>query len=201
MDETANPWLPDRPTDPATNPWATPPTDPPTDSWSAPRTAPAPVPVGSDEPEPPTCPARRRVSRPLIVLVVVSALLAAGAGFWLHQTSQDRNRAQAQAARARSNLDDEQAQETIAHDDLSQALLPGRALDSALAKPMATIGQLNSLDKDAETQMSTELQTGEAGISGVTGYNRAVDAANADVGQANNLFQQMLDQTKDLPVD
>ena len=66
---------------------------------------------------------------------------------------------------------------------------------------MATIGQLNTLDKNAETQMNTELQAGEAGISGIGTYNRAVDAANADVSQSNNLFQQMLDQTKDLPVD
>ncbi len=160
----------------------------------------APAPDLEVPPTPAPAP-RRRVSRLLIGAVLVSVLLAGGAAFWLHQASQDRNRAQAQLAQARSNLDDEQAQATVAHDDLSQALLPGRALDSALTKPMATIGQLNTLDKSAETQMTAELQSGEAGIAGISAYNRAVDAANADVSQSNNLFQQMLDQTKDLPVD
>jgi hypothetical protein len=136
-----------------------------------------------------------------MVALAISLLLAGGAAVWYHQSSQDRHRAEVQAAQARSNLDEEQAQAVIAHDDLSHAVLPGRALDAGLTKPMATIGQLNTLDKSEAAQMAIQLQTGEAGISGIDGYNRAVDAANADADQSNNLFQQMLDQTKDLPVD
>jgi hypothetical protein len=212
MDESELGPVDDRPTQPI-NPWAAPPSAPPTPppatapatapatGWAQPAAQPSTLPFALAGAAPEPVPPPRRVSRLAIGAVVVSVVLAGGTAFWLNQASHDRDQAQVQVVHARSDLAHQQALARTAHDELSQAIEPGRALDSAVTKPMATMEQLNALNKNTEAQMTLQLQTGEAGISGSAAYNRAVDAANADVDQGNNIFQQLMDETKNLPVD
>jgi hypothetical protein len=150
---------------------------------------------------PAPAPARRRVSRWLMVGLVVSALAVGGGELFLRSAAHDRRTATAQAARAQGAVDDQQAAGAVEHDDLSRSTLAGRALDAGMARPLDTIQQLNALDKTAAGLLATMLQSGEAGASGIGAWNGAVAAGNAEVAQGNALYTQLQDETKDLDTD
>ena len=204
MDESGNAGM-DRPPIGA---WTTPPTPPPAPvppfALGGPEPAPVP-PFVFGEPEPAPVPEtpvpRRRVSRVLIGAVVVSVLLAVGTGVSLHQTSQDRIRSQAQLDQARSGLAHQQALAVEAHDELSQAVQPGRALDQRLDQAVRNHAAAQRPGQEHGSPDGPPAPDRRDRHRRLGCLQPGVATANTNADQSNNLFQQLMDETKALPVD
>ncbi len=176
------------------------------DFVASPKTGSDPNPVvgtasQSDVASAPARQPRRRLSRWLMLGVVVSIALALAAGLVMISAGKSRRTASDRLDTATTRLKSSRLDAARAKSQLAHAQSEGRTEDDSLATVLVTIHKLGQLTDQGTAYWDEIVQAGENGTEyeDIYSYNMLIDKFNALADMRNATFDQMDMQISRLP--